>query len=69
MDARVQLRAAHDLLAAIGMDAFADRAGKELLATGERSRQRVAETATTSPGSRPRRSPGPLAARGQTRQR
>jgi DNA-binding CsgD family transcriptional regulator len=44
VDARVQLRTAHDVFAAIGMEAFADRARKELLATGERSRRRVAET-------------------------
>jgi DNA-binding CsgD family transcriptional regulator len=40
-DAREQLRAAHGLLAAIGMDAFAERARRELLATGERVRRRV----------------------------
>ena len=35
-DAREQLRTAHDMLAAIGMEAFAERARRELLATGER---------------------------------
>ncbi len=44
VDARTQLRAAHDMLAAIGMEAFAERARKELAATGERVRQRSAET-------------------------
>ena len=44
VDARAELRAAHDLFAAIGMDAFAERARKELLATGERTRRRTTET-------------------------
>src|SRR6185312_10672651 len=43
-DARDQLRAAHDMLAAIGMAAFAERAERELVATGEHARRRVAET-------------------------
>jgi DNA-binding NarL/FixJ family response regulator len=33
-DAREQLRMAHDMLAAIGMEAFAERARRELIATG-----------------------------------
>jgi ATP/maltotriose-dependent transcriptional regulator MalT len=44
IDAREQLRAAHDLFAAIGMEAFAERARRELLATGEKVRNRSAET-------------------------
>ncbi|WP_250556045.1 helix-turn-helix transcriptional regulator, partial [Pseudonocardia lacus] len=44
VDARTQLRLAHELFVAIGMPAFADRAGGELRATGERVRRRVAET-------------------------
>jgi ATP/maltotriose-dependent transcriptional regulator MalT len=40
VDARAQLRTAHDLLAAIGMEAFAERARRELLATGETVRKR-----------------------------
>jgi DNA-binding CsgD family transcriptional regulator len=44
LDAREQLRTAHDMLAAIGMDAFADRARRELVATGEKVRTRSAET-------------------------
>jgi DNA-binding CsgD family transcriptional regulator len=44
VDARVQLRAAHDLLTAIGMEAFAERARRELLATGEKMRKRAVET-------------------------
>jgi DNA-binding CsgD family transcriptional regulator len=44
VDAREQLRSAHDTFAAIGMEAFADRASRELLATGEKVRKRIAET-------------------------
>jgi DNA-binding NarL/FixJ family response regulator len=44
VDARVQLRAAHDQFASIGMDAFSDRARSELLATGEKVRARTAAT-------------------------
>jgi DNA-binding CsgD family transcriptional regulator len=44
VDARAQLRAAHDLFETIGMEAFAERARGELLATGERVRKRDAET-------------------------
>jgi DNA-binding CsgD family transcriptional regulator len=44
VDARAQLRAAHDQLTSIGMEAFAERARKELLATGERVRKRTVET-------------------------
>jgi DNA-binding CsgD family transcriptional regulator len=45
-DAREQLRTAHDTLAAIGMEAFAERARHELLATGETVRQPEAEPAS-----------------------
>jgi DNA-binding CsgD family transcriptional regulator len=41
-DARAQLRTAHGLFAAIGMQAFAERARHELLATGETVRKRIA---------------------------
>jgi DNA-binding CsgD family transcriptional regulator len=44
VDARVQLRTAHEMLAAIGMEAFAERARRELLATGERVRKRGDDT-------------------------
>jgi DNA-binding CsgD family transcriptional regulator len=44
VDAREQLRTAHDLFAAIGMEAFAERARRELVATGEKVRQRSPET-------------------------
>ncbi len=42
-DARGQLRTAHEMLASMGAGAFAERARIELLATGERARQRTAE--------------------------
>ena len=45
-DARVQLRTAHEMLAAMGAEAFAERARRELLATGETVRKRTAETAS-----------------------
>ena len=45
VDAREQLRTAHHLFDAIGMEAFAERARRELLATGEKARKR-------SPGTR-----------------
>ena len=43
VDAREQLRSAHGMLAAIGMEAFADRARRELIATGEKVRKRSVE--------------------------
>jgi DNA-binding CsgD family transcriptional regulator len=43
-DAREQLRAAHDMLGAIGMQAFAERTRRELLATGEKARRRTDDT-------------------------
>jgi DNA-binding CsgD family transcriptional regulator len=44
IDAREYLRAAHEALSEMGMEAFAERARKELLATGERARKRTVET-------------------------
>ena len=44
VDARVQLRTAHEMLVAIGMEAFAERARQELQATGEKVRKRTVET-------------------------
>jgi ATP/maltotriose-dependent transcriptional regulator MalT len=44
LDAREQLRIAHQMLAAIGAEAFAERARRELLATGEKVRKRSVET-------------------------
>ena len=43
LDARAQLRTAHEALAAMGVEAFADRARRELLATGETVRKRTVE--------------------------
>ena len=45
VDARDQLRTAYDMLTAMGIDGFAERARRELLATGETVRKRTAETA------------------------
>jgi DNA-binding CsgD family transcriptional regulator len=44
VDARGQLRTAHDMFATTGMEAFAERARWELIATGERVRKRSVET-------------------------
>ena len=42
--AREQLRTAHDMLDAMGIGAFADRARRELAATGETARKRTLDT-------------------------
>ena len=44
VDARQQLRTAHDMLGHFGAEAFAERARRELLATGETVRKRTAES-------------------------
>jgi DNA-binding CsgD family transcriptional regulator len=44
VDAREQLRIAHSMLADMGADAFAERARRELQATGETVRKRTIET-------------------------
>jgi DNA-binding CsgD family transcriptional regulator len=44
LDAREQLRAGHDVFAVIGMEAFAERARRELIATGENVRKRSDDT-------------------------
>jgi DNA-binding CsgD family transcriptional regulator len=44
VDAREQLRTAHDMLDTMGIEAFAERARRELLATGETVRRRTVET-------------------------
>jgi DNA-binding CsgD family transcriptional regulator len=44
VNAREQLRLAHDMLSAIGAEAFAGRARRELAATGETVRKRSADT-------------------------
>ena len=41
--AREQLRTAHDMLATMGIEAFAERAARELRATGETVRKRTVE--------------------------
>jgi DNA-binding CsgD family transcriptional regulator len=45
VDARDQLRGAYEMLAAMGAKGFAERARRELLATGETVRKRTVETA------------------------
>jgi ATP/maltotriose-dependent transcriptional regulator MalT len=45
-DARAELRTAYDLFTAMGIEAFAERARHELLATGETVRKRTVETAS-----------------------
>jgi DNA-binding CsgD family transcriptional regulator len=49
-DAREQLRAAHEMLDAMDMEGFAERARHELLATGETVRKRTVEVARIRPG-------------------
>jgi hypothetical protein len=44
LDAREQLRRAHELFTEFGMEAFAERARIELEATGEHARKRTVET-------------------------
>ena len=44
VEAREHLHAAHDMFTAIGMEAFAQRARSELLATGEKVRKRTVAT-------------------------
>jgi ATP/maltotriose-dependent transcriptional regulator MalT len=45
-DARAQLRTAHEMLDAMGLAAFAERARRELAATGETVRARTVDTVT-----------------------
>jgi len=44
LDARKQLRTAHDLFGGFGLEAFAERARVELEATGEHARKRTVDT-------------------------
>ena len=52
-EAREQLRTAHGMLDAMGMAAFAERARRELLATGETARKRTTTAARTAGASEP----------------
>lgn len=44
MDARTQLRTAHELFTTMGAEAFAERAARELRASGETARRRITVT-------------------------
>jgi DNA-binding CsgD family transcriptional regulator len=44
VDARVQLRSAHEMFTEMGIPGFADRARRELAATGETARKRTSDT-------------------------
>ena len=44
VDARAELRTAHDLFNKMGIEAFAERARRELVATGEKVRKQTVET-------------------------
>ena len=44
IDAREKLRTAHEMFSTMGAEAFAERAARELLATGEKARKRTADT-------------------------
>jgi DNA-binding CsgD family transcriptional regulator len=44
LDARAELRAAHEMFSDFGMEAFAERARVELEATGQRARKRTVDT-------------------------
>jgi len=44
MDAREHLRISHEMFATLGAEGFAERAERELLATGETARKRTVET-------------------------
>jgi DNA-binding CsgD family transcriptional regulator/tetratricopeptide (TPR) repeat protein len=46
LDARTELRTAHDLFTTMGIEAFAERARRELVATGEKVRKQTVETVT-----------------------
>jgi DNA-binding CsgD family transcriptional regulator len=48
VDAREQLRTAHDMLDEMGMEGFAERARRELEATGETARKRIAHATTAA---------------------
>jgi len=46
LDAREQLRLAHEMFVAMGAEGFAERARRELLATGETARKRAVHTSS-----------------------
>ena len=58
IDARDQLRAAHEMFSSIGAEGFAERARRELAATGETVRKRSGRDARRGSRRRRRRSPG-----------
>jgi len=64
VDARDQLRTAYEMLTAMGIDGFAERARRELQATGETVRRRTAGTASQLTGQEAR--VARLASEGQT---
>jgi ATP/maltotriose-dependent transcriptional regulator MalT len=47
LDARAQLRSGYDMFAAMGMEAFAERARRELMAMGETVRKRTDESSAS----------------------
>jgi DNA-binding CsgD family transcriptional regulator len=53
VDARAQLHVAEEMFSAMGAGGFADRARRELLATGESARKRSAKTGVTGVGLTP----------------
>jgi hypothetical protein len=65
IDAREQLRTAHELFVTIGAEAFAERARRELPATGETARNAPSGPAASSQPRRPK-SPGSPATASQT---
>lgn len=50
IDARAQLATAHEMFSRMGADAFAERARRELLATGEKANKRSAKTGKSPNG-------------------
>ena len=65
-DAREQLRTAYEMLHRFGAEAFAERARRELLATGESVRQRTVEAPRNSQRRRPRSPDSPATGKTNT---